>query len=101
MVEKDSFEYEKDIADQIKYIIQRIQEERQKQRISQMDLSLKAGLSQNQINYIETGKRTPNLHTILSICKALEINPAVLFESQATDRQQARETIIRLVSQYL
>ncbi|MCL2443268.1 MAG: helix-turn-helix domain-containing protein [Treponema sp.] len=101
MVEKDSFEYEKDITEQIKHIVQRLQEERYKKRISQMDLSLKAGLSQNQVNYIETGKRTPNLHTILSICKALEINPAVLFESSATERQQARETIIRLVSQHL
>jgi len=101
MIEKDTFEYEKDIAEQINQIIQRLREEREKQRISQMDLSLKAGLSQNQVNYIETGKRTPNLHTILNICKALEINPAVLFESSNTERQQARETIIRLVSQYL
>jgi transcriptional regulator with XRE-family HTH domain len=66
-----------------------------------MDLSFKSGLSQNQLNYIETGKRTPNLNTILSICKALRINPAALFESRDTERQKARETIIRLVSQYL
>ena len=64
-------------------------------------MSFKAGLSQNIVNYIETEKRTPNLHTILSICKALEINPAILFESQNTERQQARETIIELVSKFL
>jgi len=101
MVKKDNFEHEKDINAQIRHIIQRLRDEREKQRISQIDLSFKAGLSQNLINYIETGKRTPNLHTILSICKALEINPAVLFESSATERQQARETIVRLLSQYL
>jgi len=101
MIEKDRFEYEKEINVQIKHIIQRLREEREKQRISQMDLSLKAGLSQNQVNYIETGKRTPNLHTILNICRALEINPAVLFEASDTDRQKARETITRLISQYL
>jgi len=66
-----------------------------------MDLSFKAGLSQNQVNYIETGKRTPNLNSILSICKALQINPAVLFEPDDTKRQRARETIIRLASQFL
>jgi len=101
MVEKDNFEYEKDINAQIKHIIQRLRDEREKQRISQIDLSFKAGLSQNLVNYIETGKRIPNLFTVLSICKALQINPAVLFESNDTDRQQARETITRLISQYL
>jgi len=101
MVEKDSFEYENEVSEQIKSIIQRIREEREQKGISQMDLSLKAGLSQNQVNYIETGKRTPNLHTILNICKALDINPAVLFESRDTERQQVRETIIQLVSRYL
>jgi len=101
MVENDYFEYELEIDDQIKLFVQRLREEREKKGISQMDLSFNAGLSQNQVNYIETGKRTPNLYTILSICKALEINPAVLFESNDTERQKARETITRLVSQFL
>ena len=101
MVDDDYIEYEENVTAQIKHIVKRLREEREKQRISQIDLSFKAGLSQNLVNYIETGKRTPNLYTILSICKALEINPAVLFESQETERRQARETILRLVSQYL
>jgi len=101
MVKNDYFEFEKEVNIDIQLFIQRLREEREKKGISQMELSFKAGLSQNQVNYIETGKRTPNLYTILSICKALEINPAILFESQDTDRQQARETILRLVSQYL
>jgi transcriptional regulator with XRE-family HTH domain len=46
-----------DITDQIKHVSQRLREEREKLRISQMDLSFKAGLSQNQVNYIETGNR--------------------------------------------
>ena len=101
MVDDENIEYEENVTDQIKYIIKRLREEREKRRISQIDLSFKAGLSQNLVNYIETGKRTPNLYTILSICKALDINPAVLFESHDTERQKARETILRLVSQYL
>ena len=90
-----------EITIQIKHISQRLREEREKQRISQMDLSFKAGLSQNQVNYIETGKRTPNLHTVLCICKALEISPTVLFETNNTERKEARETIIRLVSKFI
>ena len=101
MVKEDDFEYEKEITAQINHIIQRLREERVKQGVSQIDLSLSAGLSQNQVCYIETGKRTPNLHTILSICRVLKINPAVLFGSWDTERKQARETIIRLVSQFL
>ena len=84
MVDMDNLENEKEIAAQIRHIAERIREEREKKRISQMDLSFKAGLSQNQVNYIETGKRTPNLHTILSICNALQISPAVLFKVCAT-----------------
>jgi len=101
MVKNDYSEYEEEITAQIRLFSERLREEREKKRISQMDLSFKAGLSQNQVNYIETGKRTPNLYTILSICKALEINPAVLFKPQDTERQKARETIIRLVSQFI
>ena len=101
MVEEDHLENRIEIAAQIRHIAQRLREEREKLRISQMDLSFKAGLSQNQVNYIETGKRTPNLYTILRICKALQISPAVLFEPENAERQEARETIIRLVSRFM
>ena len=99
--EKDGIKKEAEIAAQIMHISQRIREEREKSRISQMDLSFRAGLSQNQVNYIETGKRTPNLYTILSICKALQISPAVLFDTEDIERQEARQTIIRLVSRFM
>jgi transcriptional regulator with XRE-family HTH domain len=101
MVEKDDLENSAEITAQVKRVSQRLREEREKMRISQMDLSFKAGLSQNQVNYIETGKRTPNLYTILSICNALQISPAVLFEQEDTERQEARETIIRLVLRFM
>ena len=110
MVEKDDLENRDEIAAQIKRIARRLREEREKLRISQMDLSFKAGLSQNQVNYIETGKRTPNLYSFLSICNALQISPAVLFEEdgiewrktqEAQAAPEARETVIRLVSRFM
>jgi transcriptional regulator with XRE-family HTH domain len=101
MVEKDDLENRDEIAAQIKHISWRLREERERLRISQMDLSFKAGLSQNQVNYIETGKRTPNLYSLLSICNALQISPAVVFEPEDPERRQARETIIRLVSRFM
>jgi len=94
-------ENEEEISAQVKHISKRLREEREKLRMSQMDLSFKAGLSQNQVNYIETGKRIPHLQTLLCLCKAMEISPAVLFEPEETGRQEARETIIKLVNRYL
>ena len=103
MVDGDNMANRAVIKAQIRQIAERLREEREKLRISQMDLSFKAGLSQNQVNYIETGKRTPNLYTILSICNALQINPSVLFEHHDSDaeRKKARETVINLVSRFM
>jgi transcriptional regulator with XRE-family HTH domain len=101
MVGSDYLEKEAEIAAQVKHFAKRLREEREKLRMSQMDLSFKAGLSQNQVNYIETGKRTPNLFTILSICNALKISPGVLFETEDMQRIKARETIIQLVSRFM
>jgi transcriptional regulator with XRE-family HTH domain len=101
MVDLDCIGNEIDIDEEIKCIANRLREEREKQRISQIDLSFKAGLSQNQVNYIETGKRTPNLYTLLSICKALQINPAVLFKNEDVERQEAKKTIIKLISKFM
>jgi transcriptional regulator with XRE-family HTH domain len=113
MARDDYSENKAEITAQIQRISRRLREEREKARISQMDLSFKAGLSQNQVNYIETGKRSPNLHTILSICNALQISPSALFEEygiewrerrkahEAQAAREARKTIIRLVSQFM
>jgi transcriptional regulator with XRE-family HTH domain len=95
-------EKEPDIEAQIRRIASRLRAEREKARISQMDLSFQAGLSQNQVFCIETGKRIPNLYTLLKVCRALGINPAILFDPPPDEeRVQARETIIRLVSKYV
>jgi transcriptional regulator with XRE-family HTH domain len=91
----------KKIEAQIEQVIAKIKEEREKARISQMDLSFMAGLSQNLINYIESGKRTPNLYTILKICDALQIDPACLFSTTDEERRIARETIINLARKYV
>jgi transcriptional regulator with XRE-family HTH domain len=90
-----------EIEEVIRRMVLRIREEREKAHISQMDLSLKAGLSQNLVNYIESGRRTPNLYTVLKISKALNIEPSSLFNSSDTDRGAARETIISLVRRYI
>ncbi|MDR1257141.1 MAG: helix-turn-helix domain-containing protein, partial [Spirochaetaceae bacterium] len=63
MVEDDECAENDELADElageIKRIAERLRDERRKSGFSQMDLSFRAGLSQNLVNYIETGKRTP------------------------------------------
>lgn len=84
-----------------KRFAERLRSEREKARISQLDLSLKAGLSQNLINFIETGKRTPTLHTIFKICNALNINPGQLFLDVDQDKQDAKEKVLSLIHRYM
>jgi DNA-binding XRE family transcriptional regulator len=67
MIEND--EHTAEIEVQIRRIAQRLREEREKTRISQIDLSFLAGLSQNQVFCIETGRRTPKNNFVR--CQAL------------------------------
>jgi transcriptional regulator with XRE-family HTH domain len=90
-----------EIESQIKQVAARLKQEREKVRISQMELSFLAGLSQNQVFCIETGRRVPNLYTILKICNALHISPSILFGSENEERSQAKETIINLITKYI
>ena len=83
MVEK---EYEK----QVQFVLSRIKEERQKANMSQIELSFAAGLSQNQINCIESGRNIPNLCTLLKICDALKIKPETLFMTPNTEKEEER-----------
>jgi transcriptional regulator with XRE-family HTH domain len=89
------------IEDRERFFIKRLREEREKARISQIDLAFKAELSQNLVNFIETGKRIPNLHTIFKLCEALDINPGILFNEPDEQREAARDTIIELARKYI
>lgn len=79
-------------------VLARLKGEREKQKLSQLDLSNLSGVSQNMITYIETGKRTPSLRTFLKLCKALKINPAVLFKDEDDEKERLKAEIIELVS---
>ena len=53
------------------------------------------------ITYIETGKITPTLTTLLKLCNALNITPAVLFVDSSDDVKTAKATVIDLVTRYM
>lgn len=84
-----------------KLFIERLKEEREKAKISQLDLALAAGISQNLVNLVETGKRMPTLRTVLKLCKALKINPSVLFMESDREKDLIKKQIIELLTQHL
>jgi len=101
MVENDFSEENTLVKEQMKRLAERLRFERRKHKISQMDLSFKAGMSQNMVSWIETGKTSPTVASIFKICNALGISPAVLFEAPDQERLHARETVLDLVSKYM
>ena len=48
--------------------------------ITQSELCTRSGISQANLSKIEKGKQDPTVSTLLNLCSALEIPPAVLFE---------------------
>ena len=94
------------IEEQEKIIYKKLKREREKQNISQLELSYSSGVSQNMITYIENGKRTPTIHTILKLCNALKINPSALFievniSSSDMEKEKAKLTVLDLIDQYM
>ena len=85
--------------DKEKRVLSRLKQEREKQKLSQLELALKSGVSQNMIAYIETGKRTPTLSTIIKLCDALSINPAVLFDDENKQKEAIKTSIFELFNQ--
>jgi transcriptional regulator with XRE-family HTH domain len=100
-IENDVLDENELVKTQMKLLAKRLRFERQKRRISQIDLSFQAGLSQNQVSSIETGKICPTAGTIFKICNALNINPAVLFDVEDAERSQAKEIMLDLVSRFM
>ena len=89
------------IENQEKQVLQRLKEAREKAQLSQLELSYRSGVSQNMITYIETGKRTPTLTTLLKLCNALNITPAILFADSSEDIKSAKATVIDLINRYM
>lgn len=56
-----------------KQVALKLKEARENAKLSQLELSFLSGVSQNMITYIETGKRTPTLTTLLKLCDAVTL----------------------------
>lgn len=82
-------------------VLVRMRKYREERQMSQLELSLVSGVSQNMITYIETGKRTPSLRTFIKLCAALDIPPASLFEVQDEKRCAAKKMVLEAIQRYM
>lgn len=84
-----------------KIIIDRLRTLRIESKLSQLDLSLKAGISQSFLAQIETYKKAPTITTIVKICDALNIRVSMLFDEKDYDKEVKKSEIIDLINKYL
>ena len=91
---------EPEYKEKLDFIISRLKEERLKENMSQIELSFAAGLSQNQVNCIESGRNIPNLYRLIKLCDALKIQPETLFSKSDAQKEKIKNEIISLVKQY-
>ncbi len=79
-----------------------LKEKRQERNLSTRDLSALCGIAASTISQIETGKTSPNLLTLQSICDALELPVFSLFIEERSSirhvKASDRKTFTRNVS---
>lgn len=90
-----------DINAEVRKVAERIQTMRQNRNMSQMDLSLEAGISQSFLAMIESSRKVPTITTVFKIAKALNIRPSSLLEDADADREQKKQEIIDLIQKEL
>ena len=62
-------------------IYENIKNARKRAVLTQTELATAIGVTQKEISRWETGTRTPQVETIASICKALNVSADILLET--------------------
>ncbi|MBR1536638.1 MAG: helix-turn-helix transcriptional regulator [Treponema sp.] len=68
----------------LQYVVNSIRIIRKQKKISQMELCLRANMSQGFLTNIETGKKEPSAMTLIRIADALEVSPREFFPESET-----------------
>lgn len=87
----------------MQYVVQSIRTIRKNKNVSQMELCLRANMSQGFLTNIETGKKEPSVMTLIRIAQALDVSPRDFFPitSNSIDieiKQQIKSEIINLLN---
>ena len=89
------------IEEQERSVCKKLKKIREQRKLSQLELAMNSAVSQNMITYIENGKRTPSLSTLLKLCAALKVNPSVLFEDSETELEKVRIQMHDLIDRFV
>ena len=83
---------------QLQYVIGKIKEIRTQKSISQLELSVRANMSQSFLASVEKGKKQPSVLTLLRIASALGVSPKIFFpENEKKKKEEIKDTIIDLI----
>lgn len=87
----------------LKYVSYAIRTIRKQKNISQMELCLRANMSQGFLTNIETGKKEPSTMTLIRIAEALEVSPREFFpestkESDINVKNEIKSEIMELLA---
>ena len=63
----------------LEYVISSIRRIRKAKNLSQLELSVRANMSQSFLANLETGKKEPSAMTLIRIAEALEVSPREFF----------------------
>jgi transcriptional regulator with XRE-family HTH domain len=86
------------VENQLRGVVERIRAIRVRKSMSQLELSLRANLSQSFLACVESGKKQPSVLTLLRIANALEVNPTLFFpEAENDSREETKARIIKLI----
>ena len=84
------------------YVTNAIRNIRTAKRLSQLELSVRANMSQSFIANIETGKKDPSAMTLIRIACALEVSPRDFFpETDSTSSVSVRSEIKKEIMELL
>ena len=63
----------------------RVRQQREMSNLTQNQLARKASVTASFIGHIERGEKKASVETIVALCNALEISPAVLLQDSLSD----------------
>ena len=87
----------------LSYVANSIRRIRLSKKMSQLELSASANMSQSFIANIETGKKEPSAMTLIRIARALEVSPRDFFpdlqnKSDPNIRSEIKKEIMELLN---
>lgn len=87
----------------LEYVISSIRRIRKAKNLSQLELSVRANMSQSFLANLETGKKEPSAMTLIRIAEALEVSPREFFpestnESDINVKNEIKTEIMELLS---